>query len=68
MSQHNQTQQRQQDQRKPVFTLPGKREEDEYSQSYVAMLNVMRRVHDLYGDPAIGDIIKKAERALARAR
>ncbi|MGY3278141.1 hypothetical protein [Bradyrhizobium sp. S3.7.6] len=69
MSQNNQAQQRQQDQqRRSVFAMPGKRDEDEYSQSYVAMLNVMRRLYDLYGDPAIGEIITKAERALGRSR
>ena len=41
-------------------------DEDEFTQSYVAMLGVMRRVYDLGGDPGIKLIIDKAERALAR--
>lgn len=60
MSQHNQAQQ----QRKPFLQMqPAKREADDYAQSYSAMLDVMRKLYDLYGDPAIGEIIKQAERA-----
>jgi hypothetical protein len=46
----------------------GKRrdEDNTLTQSYVEMLNVMRRMFDLWGDPAIGEIIVKAERALGR--
>lgn len=44
------------------------RDGDEFGQSYVAMLNVMRRIYDLGGDPGIKAIIDKAELALARAR
>jgi hypothetical protein len=44
------------------------REEDAFTASYVEMLNVMRRIYDLGGDPGIRDIIAKAERALGRAR
>ena len=41
-------------------------DEDEFTQAYVTMLGVMRRVYDLGGDPEIKNIIDKAERALAR--
>jgi hypothetical protein len=61
----------QQQQRKPMLQMPSiKRvsEEDEYAQSYVAMLNVLRRYFDLTGDPFIKPIIEKAERALGRSR
>jgi hypothetical protein len=64
MSQHNHAQQQQQ--RKAFF---GKREdEDEYTQSFVAMLNVLRRYYDLTGDVFVKPILEKAERALARSR
>lgn len=39
---------------------------DGYQASFVAMLNVMRRIHDMTGDPAIKNIIDDAERALSR--
>ena len=48
--------------------MPVRRErtEDEFISSYLEMLNVMRRIHDLGGDPHIRDIIARAEAALAR--
>jgi hypothetical protein len=42
------------------------REEDQFQHAFIAMLNVMRRIHDMTGDPSIKEIIDKAERALAR--
>ena len=66
MNQHNHAQQAQQP-RKPMLQMPGgRREADEYGQSYLAMLNVMRRIYDLWGDLEIKRIIDEAERALAQ--
>jgi hypothetical protein len=53
-------------QEKPAPIIKQVRDEGGFTQSFVAMLNVMRRLHDLYGDPDIQQIITKAERALAR--
>jgi hypothetical protein len=54
--------------RKPTVQMPLKqvRDEDDFTQSFVAMLNVMRRIYELGGDPGIKTIIDKAERALGR--
>ena len=41
-------------------------DQDSFAHSYVAMLNVIRRCYDLWGDPELKLIIDKAERALAR--
>lgn len=51
-----------------TLSLPSRRErrEDEFITSYVNMLAVMRRLHDLSGDPNIRDIIDQAELALGR--
>lgn len=42
------------------------REEDQFQHAFIAMLNVMRRIHDMTGDASIKEIIDKAERALSR--
>jgi hypothetical protein len=54
--------------RKPTLQMPLKqvRDEEDFTQSFVAMLNVMRRIYELGGDPGIKTIIDKAERALGR--
>jgi hypothetical protein len=55
--------------RKPTLQMPSfkqMRDRDEFTEAFVEMLNVMRRIHDLGGDPGIKEIITKAERALGR--
>jgi hypothetical protein len=46
----------------------GKRrdEDNSFTQSYIEMLNVLRRLYELQGDPSINEIVVKAERALGR--
>jgi hypothetical protein len=46
--------------------LRRERTEDEFVASYLEMLSVMRRLHDLSGDPGMRDIITKDEAALGR--
>jgi hypothetical protein len=48
--------------------LPLRRErtEDEFVTAFFDMLAVMRRLHDLSGDPNIREIILRAEAALGR--
>lgn len=49
-----------------TLRMPNRRDEqDELTQSFIAMLNVMRRCYELWGDPEIKRIIDKAERSLA---
>lgn len=40
--------------------------EDGFQNSFLSMLSVMRRIHDMTGDPTIKAIIDDAERALSR--
>jgi hypothetical protein len=51
--------------RKPVLSLGGRRDEDEFMPSFIAMLNVLRKYYDQTGDLMVKPIIDKAERALA---
>lgn len=50
-----------------TLTMPFKRnDEDEYGQSYLAMLDAIRRYYERTGDPFVKPIIENAERALRR--
>ena len=49
-----------------IGQLFSERSEDEFITSYQEMLAVMRRIHDLGGDPNIKAIIDGAQAALGR--